>query len=174
MLRNHRVIDRAVGQPLDQLALSRIQRQAAGVVEQASTGIGMITQGLAKPLIAGHVQDQASTAIGAAAGMVKTGGNHHEALLDHLTATPVDLEIQRTRQPEHQLRVLMAVDDQVMGVLAQGKDRSHRGSFYRRSLQGWRIRSQSTPSAAARAVTGLTRRCHGPLTRPGQACQNLS
>ncbi|MNP68487.1 hypothetical protein D3C76_1644520 [compost metagenome] len=67
--------------------------------------------------------------------MVKTGGNHHEALLDHLTATPVDLEIQRTRQPEHQLRVLMAVDDQVMGVLAQGKDRSHRGSRYRLSLQ---------------------------------------
>ncbi|MNE61271.1 hypothetical protein D3C80_1564730 [compost metagenome] len=96
----------------------------------------MIAQGLAKPLIAGHVEDQAAAAVGAAAGMMKAARNHHEALLDHLAAAPVDFEIQRTRQPEHQLGVFVTVDDQVFGVLAQGKDRSHHGSRYRLSLQG--------------------------------------
>jgi hypothetical protein len=50
--------------------------------------------------------------------MVKTGRHHHETLLNNLAAMPVDLEIQRTRQPEHQLRVVVAVDDQVVAVLA--------------------------------------------------------
>ncbi|MNC69997.1 hypothetical protein D3C75_1207570 [compost metagenome] len=87
-------------------------------------------------MIAGHVEDQAAAAVGAAAGMMKAARNHHEALLDHLAAMPVDFEIQRTRQPEHQLRMLMAVDDQVVGVLAQGEDRSHLGSRCRVDASG--------------------------------------
>ncbi|MNY43386.1 hypothetical protein D3C86_1783400 [compost metagenome] len=44
LLRNQRIIHLTVGQPADQLALPGIQRQAASVVEQATTGLGMLTQ----------------------------------------------------------------------------------------------------------------------------------
>jgi hypothetical protein len=98
--------------------LPGIQRQATGVVEQTTAGLGVVTQGLRNPLVAGHIQHQATAAIGATAGVMETGRHHHETLLNHLTATPVDLEIQCTRQPEHQLRVVVTVDDQVMSVLA--------------------------------------------------------
>ncbi|MNG24901.1 hypothetical protein D3C84_1096780 [compost metagenome] len=95
-----------------------VQGQAPSVVEHTAAGLGVIAKGLRNPLVARHIQHQATTAVGAAAGMMKTGRHDYETLLHHLTATTVDLEIQRTRQPEHQLRVVMAVDDQVVGVLA--------------------------------------------------------
>lgn len=60
--------------------------------------------------------------------MMEPGRDHDETLLNHLTAMPVDLEIQRAREPEHQLRVVVTVDDQVVSVLAQREDRSHRRS----------------------------------------------
>src|SRR5471032_868126 len=112
--------------------------------------------------------------------MVKTRGHHDKTLLHHLTATTVDLEIQRAREPEHQLGVVMAVDDQVVAVLAQREDRSHRG------LPGKAHGARASPlpqvtglpvytgSAMARAVTGLTRHCHGQLTGPAQACKNIA
>jgi hypothetical protein len=49
---------------------------------------------------------------------MRSGRHHRETLLNHLAATPIDLDIQRTRQPEHQLRVVVAVDDQVVSVVA--------------------------------------------------------
>ena len=66
------------------------------------------------------VEHQAATAIGAAAGMMGAGRDDHETLLAHLTALALDLEIQRARQPEHQLSVVVAVDDQIVGVLDAG------------------------------------------------------
>ena len=166
LLRNQRILDRAVGQPGDQLALPGIQRQPSSVVEQASAGFGMIAQGLRDPLITGHVQYQATAAIGATARMVRAGWHHGETLLNHLAATPVDLEIQRARQPEHQLCVLMAVDDQVVAVLTKGEDRSHRGA------PG--TGRQFTPRRLVRVVTRLTCRCHGLLIHPAQAGENQS
>ncbi len=56
--------------------------------------------------------------MGAAAAVMRTGRYHHEALLHHLAAMPFDLEIQRARQPEHQLGMVMAVGDQVVAVVA--------------------------------------------------------
>ena len=88
------------------------------MVEQATTGIGVIPQGLAKPLVTGHVQHQAMAAFGAATGMMCAAGHHHQALLHHLAAQAVHLEIQAPGQAEHQLRVFMAVGDQVVAVVA--------------------------------------------------------
>lgn len=78
----------------------------------------MLTQRLRKPLIAGHVQHQATTAIAAAAGVMKTGWHYDKTLLHHLATAAIDFEIQCTRKPEHQLCVVMAVDDQVLSVVA--------------------------------------------------------
>ncbi|MCY1176628.1 hypothetical protein D9M73_169090 [compost metagenome] len=108
----------------------------------------MIAQRLRNPLFAGHIQHQAAAAIDAATRVMRSGGHHHETLLDHLAATAVDLEIQGAREPEHQLRVFVAMDDQVVAVLAKREDRSHRGS----PGSG----RQSTPSGPTSAVTGLT------------------
>ncbi|MNP87510.1 hypothetical protein D3C76_1884530 [compost metagenome] len=50
--------------------------------------------------------------------MVGALGDHHKTLLLHLAALAADLEIECARQAEHQLCVVVAVDDQVVAVLA--------------------------------------------------------
>ncbi|MNE50467.1 hypothetical protein D3C80_1450440 [compost metagenome] len=95
-----------------------VQRQAPGGVEQPTAGIGVLAQRVGYPLIARHIQHQATAAIGAATGVVGTGRHHHEALLHHLATVAADLEVERARQAEHQLCVVVAVDDQVVAVVA--------------------------------------------------------
>jgi len=77
--------------------------------------------------------------------MMRAAGDDHETLLTHLAALTLDFEIQRAGQTEHQLRVVVAVDDQIVGVLAQSQDRAHG--------RGLRSERQSTPGQRACALS---------------------
>ncbi|MOA09980.1 hypothetical protein D3C78_1298480 [compost metagenome] len=120
LLGDHLIVDRAGGQPVDQLALRRIEQHPAGAFEQAPAGIGMGAQALLQPAVCGHVEHQAVAAGGTGAGMVGAGRHHGEAVAEHLAALAGDFEIQAAGQAEHQLGVLVAVGDLFVAVLAQG------------------------------------------------------
>lgn len=51
--------------------------------------------------------------------------NHREGLPQHAAAAPLDLEVEAAAEAQDQLGMVMAVDDLVVAVVAQGKDRTH-------------------------------------------------
>jgi hypothetical protein len=118
LLGDQRIVHRTAREPTYQLALPRIQGQADIAVEQAPAGIGVIAQALPDPVIIRHIQHQATAAPRTAAGVMGAGGYHDETLLHHLAATPFDFEVQRAGQAEHQLRMVVAVDNQIVAVVA--------------------------------------------------------
>ena len=75
-----------------------------------------------QPVPVGDIDHQTEATLGAAAGMARIAGHDGQKLLLDATALAVNLKIQLPAQAEHQLRVLMAVDDLVVAVMTQGKD----------------------------------------------------
>ncbi|ERO61625.1 hypothetical protein P308_08145 [Pseudomonas piscis] len=65
-----------------------------------------------------------------------------------MAALALDLEVELARKAEYQLRMLVAVGDQVVAVVAQGEDRS-----IAVSLAG----PQSTPAVGPFALSSLCR-----------------
>jgi hypothetical protein len=74
-------------------------------------------------MLARHIQHQAVAAGGAAAGVMGAGGTTIKAWRSTRRPGP-DLEVQPPAQAEHQLRVLVAVGDQAVAVVAQREDRA--------------------------------------------------
>ena len=122
---DHRVVDRAAGQPVHQLALGGRQRQRLRSLEQPPTGFGVFAQAQQQAAVAGQVEDQAAAAGGTRAGMPGLRRNHREGLPQHAAAAPLDLEVEAAAEAQDQLGMVMAVDDLVVAVVTQGKDRTH-------------------------------------------------
>ncbi len=60
--------------------------------------------------------------------MAGLGRYHRQVMTQHAAAQALHLELQLTRQAEHQLGVVMAVAEHFMAVVAQGQGREHGGS----------------------------------------------
>ncbi len=74
---------------------------------------------LLQPVVIGNIQNQAAATRDAAAGMARFARDHRQLLLLDAASAAVHLEIQLPAQAEHQLGVLVAVDDLVVVVMAQ-------------------------------------------------------
>ncbi|MNE27257.1 hypothetical protein D3C80_1206600 [compost metagenome] len=132
MLGNQRIVDRAGRQPVDQLLLAMVQVQWPGPLQQALAGVQVPAQTLAQPIVGGDVQHQAVAAGSTAAGVVAAGRDHHQCLAVKPRAAAFDLEFQAPAQAEHQLRVFVAMGDQVVTIMAQGK---YRAAAHRKVLR---------------------------------------
>ncbi|MCY1520461.1 hypothetical protein D9M68_552380 [compost metagenome] len=123
---DHRVVDRAGGQPVDQLALGRGEGGGgAGPLEQAPAVVQVWAEVLAQPVLVGDVEHQAVAAEIAAAGVMGRRRDHRQAVAQHQAAVAVHLEVEPAAEAEHQLGVFVAVGDGRADVAAQGQDGRH-------------------------------------------------
>ncbi|MNT31847.1 hypothetical protein D3C72_1677010 [compost metagenome] len=124
LLGYQRVVHRAGRQPVDQLLLVVVQHQRPAVLQQPLAGCGLFAQAAFEPGVTRYIKDQAMAASGTAAGMVGTTRHHDQTLTLDPCAATVKFEVQLPAQAEHQLRMLMAVGDQVVCVVTQGENRA--------------------------------------------------
>ena len=115
---NQWIIDRAVRQPGDQALLACVQAHGIRSIDQTQAGFGVVAQALTNPALRREIEHQAVTAGDTGTGMVSGGRNYRETLLADAAAAPGNLELQQPFQAEYQLRMFVAMGDEVV-IVAQ-------------------------------------------------------
>ena len=113
-------------QPVQQLLLMGIQLHLADLGEQASAGIGLLTQTQIQPVFAGHIEYQAITAGSAETGMGHPGRHHGQLAIAQALAMSGYFQVQLALQAEHQLGVTVLVGQVFLMVVTHGEHRAAR------------------------------------------------